>query len=65
TVTFHLNRPDATFPQKIASGAGSIVNHREYPADALRAEDITEPVELTLWVTPARFGPDQRQCVAG
>ncbi|WP_425086132.1 ABC transporter substrate-binding protein [Streptomyces hainanensis] len=38
TVTFHLNRPDAAFPQKIASGAGSIVNHREYPADALRTD---------------------------
>ncbi|WP_347877202.1 ABC transporter substrate-binding protein [Streptomyces sp. 8K308] len=38
TVTFHLNRPDATFPQKTASGAGSIVNHREYPAGALRTD---------------------------
>lgn len=38
TVTFHLNQPDATFPQKIASGAGSIVDHREYPADRLRTD---------------------------
>jgi peptide/nickel transport system substrate-binding protein len=38
TVTFHLSQPDATFPQKIASGAGSIVDHRAYPADALRTD---------------------------
>ncbi|MGP4110840.1 ABC transporter substrate-binding protein [Streptomyces sp. 4N509B] len=38
TVTFHLSEPDATFPQKIASGAGSIVDHRSYPADALRTD---------------------------
>ncbi|WP_326599961.1 ABC transporter substrate-binding protein [Streptomyces sp. NBC_01803] len=38
TVTFHLTQPDATFPQKIASGAGSIVDHRVYPADALRTD---------------------------
>ncbi|WP_433548424.1 ABC transporter substrate-binding protein [Streptomyces sp. CA-294286] len=35
-VVFHLTVPDATFPSKIASGAGSIVDHREYPADKLR-----------------------------
>ncbi|MBB5120641.1 ABC transporter substrate-binding protein [Streptomyces eurocidicus] len=38
TVVFHLNRSDATFPQKIASGAGSIVDHEEYPADKLRTD---------------------------
>jgi peptide/nickel transport system substrate-binding protein len=38
TVTFHLNQPDATFPQKIASGAGSIVDRLTYPADALRTD---------------------------
>ncbi|GAA3881995.1 ABC transporter substrate-binding protein [Streptomyces sedi] len=38
TVTFHLNEPDATFPQKIASGAGSLVDHREYPSDRLRTD---------------------------
>nr|WP_308119403.1 ABC transporter substrate-binding protein [Streptomyces sp. JJ38] len=38
TVVFHLNTSDATFPQKIASGAGSIVDHRVYPADALRTD---------------------------
>jgi peptide/nickel transport system substrate-binding protein len=35
TVVFHLKVPDATFPSKIASGAGSIVDHRVYPADKL------------------------------
>jgi peptide/nickel transport system substrate-binding protein len=38
TVVFHLKRPDATFPQKIASGAGSIVDHRVYPAGHLRRD---------------------------
>ncbi|MBV7695362.1 ABC transporter substrate-binding protein [Streptomyces sp. TRM70350] len=38
TVVFHLKVADATFPSKIASGAGSIVNHREYDADKLRED---------------------------
>ncbi|GAA0410009.1 ABC transporter substrate-binding protein [Streptomyces luteireticuli] len=38
TVTFRLKRPDAPFPLKIASGAGSIVDHTEYPADRLRTD---------------------------
>ncbi|MDX3075126.1 ABC transporter substrate-binding protein [Streptomyces sp. MI02-7b] len=38
-VVFHLKYSDATFPMKIASGAGSIVDHREYPADKLREDD--------------------------
>lgn len=38
TVVFHLNQSDATFPLKIASGAGSIVDHRSYPADKLRTD---------------------------
>ncbi|MGP4047457.1 ABC transporter substrate-binding protein [Streptomyces sp. 2A115] len=38
TVVFRLKDSDATFPSKIASGAGSIVNHREYPADTLRED---------------------------
>ncbi|MEV7417258.1 ABC transporter substrate-binding protein [Streptomyces sp. NPDC089919] len=38
TVVFRLKTPDATFPSKIASGAGSIVDHREYPADKLRKD---------------------------
>ncbi|WP_274556349.1 ABC transporter substrate-binding protein [Streptomyces spiramyceticus] len=39
TVVFNLKVPDATFPSKIASGAGSIVDHREYPADKLRTDN--------------------------
>ncbi|MFD4232222.1 ABC transporter substrate-binding protein [Streptomyces sp. NPDC058545] len=38
TVVFQLNVPDATFPSKIASGAGSIVDHSEYPANSLRKD---------------------------
>ncbi|MET9438897.1 ABC transporter substrate-binding protein [Streptomyces sp. NPDC006551] len=38
TVVFRLKVPDATFPSKIASGAGSIVDHREYAADGLRTD---------------------------
>ncbi|WP_419993581.1 ABC transporter substrate-binding protein [Streptomyces boninensis] len=38
TVTFKLKYADATFPMKIASGAGSIVDHTEYPADKLRKD---------------------------
>ncbi|MFF3845101.1 ABC transporter substrate-binding protein [Streptomyces sp. NPDC002328] len=50
TVTFHLSTPDATFPFKVATGAGSIVDRERYPADALRAGDGvdgTGPYELT------------------
>ncbi|MCL7428744.1 ABC transporter substrate-binding protein [Streptomyces sp. YS415] len=38
TVVFRLNTPDATFPSKIASGAGSIVDHRQYDAGGLRED---------------------------
>ncbi|MGW3657931.1 ABC transporter substrate-binding protein [Streptomyces sp. NPDC005151] len=36
TITFNLSSRDATFPQKLATGAGSIVDRDEYPADKLR-----------------------------
>ncbi|MFF7437801.1 ABC transporter substrate-binding protein [Streptomyces sp. NPDC008122] len=36
TVTFHLSGRDATFPLKVATGAGSIVDRDHYPADRLR-----------------------------
>ncbi|WP_330456843.1 ABC transporter substrate-binding protein [Streptomyces sp. NBC_00820] len=39
TVVFRLKVPDATFPSKIASGAGSIVDHRQYDAAGLRKDD--------------------------
>ncbi|MDO0916197.1 ABC transporter substrate-binding protein [Streptomyces sp. DT2A-34] len=38
TVVFRLNTPDATFPSKIASGAGSIVDEQQYDADGLRKD---------------------------
>ncbi|MDR3082022.1 MAG: ABC transporter substrate-binding protein, partial [Streptomyces sp.] len=38
TVTFNLKYPDATFPMKIASGAGSIVDRDTYPATKLRTD---------------------------
>ncbi|MEU8030190.1 ABC transporter substrate-binding protein [Streptomyces sp. NPDC049099] len=38
TVVFHLKTSDATFPSKIASGAGSIVDHRQYDASGLRTD---------------------------
>ncbi|WP_030606445.1 ABC transporter substrate-binding protein [Streptomyces fulvoviolaceus] len=38
TVVFKLNTADATFPSKVASGAGSIVDHRQYDADGLRKD---------------------------
>ncbi|MEU9184614.1 ABC transporter substrate-binding protein [Streptomyces sp. NPDC048484] len=37
-VVFKLKVSDATFPSKIASGAGSIVNRRAYSADGLRED---------------------------
>ncbi|MFI8102423.1 ABC transporter substrate-binding protein [Streptomyces sp. NPDC086023] len=36
TVTFNLSARDATFPFKIATGAGSIVDKEKYPAKSLR-----------------------------
>jgi peptide/nickel transport system substrate-binding protein len=50
TVTFHLSSPDATFPFKVATGAGAIVDHTKYPARSLRtgdAVDGTGPYLLT------------------
>ncbi|MDT3397455.1 ABC transporter substrate-binding protein [Streptomyces sp. B1866] len=38
-VVFTLRTPDATFPFKIATGAGSIVDRDTYPADHLHAGD--------------------------
>ncbi|WP_374227265.1 ABC transporter substrate-binding protein [Streptomyces sp. JJ66] len=72
TVVFHLNEPDATFPQKIASGAGSIVDHREYPADELRTKgeavgsgvytlDSFSEQEAAFSVNPGYQGPAEVQ----
>ncbi|MDH6217390.1 ABC transporter substrate-binding protein [Streptomyces pseudovenezuelae] len=52
TVTFHLSSPDATFPFKVATGAGSIVDRTKYPKKALRTDpgvDGTGPYELTSY----------------
>lgn len=38
TVVFRLKYPDATFPSKIASGAGSIVDSRQYAGNELRKD---------------------------
>ncbi|MEU3555534.1 ABC transporter substrate-binding protein [Streptomyces fragilis] len=48
-VTFRLNSPDATFPFKVATGAGAIVDSEAYPADELRGGgkvDGTGPYRL-------------------
>ncbi|GGY27507.1 ABC transporter substrate-binding protein [Streptomyces omiyaensis] len=39
TVTFNLGGRDATFPLKLATGAGSIVDRERYQADTLRADN--------------------------
>ncbi|MFE0462090.1 ABC transporter substrate-binding protein [Kitasatospora sp. NPDC058965] len=38
-VVFHLSVPDATLPDKLASAAGSIVDHAVFPADKELAND--------------------------
>jgi peptide/nickel transport system substrate-binding protein len=52
TVTFRLSSPDATFPLKVATGAGSIVDKDTYPADSLRTGtgvDGTGPYTLASY----------------
>ncbi|MGK5734265.1 ABC transporter substrate-binding protein, partial [Streptomyces sp. URMC 124] len=52
TVTFRLRVPDATFPFKIATGAGAIVDSSRYPADRLRTgteADGSGPYALTAY----------------
>ncbi|WP_369171906.1 ABC transporter substrate-binding protein [Streptomyces sp. R28] len=54
TVTFHLTSPDATFPLKVATGVGAIVDREKYSASALRrdnAVDGTGPYTLTAYTT--------------
>ncbi|MFF5975918.1 ABC transporter substrate-binding protein [Streptomyces sp. NPDC012769] len=41
-VTFQLSGRDATFPLKLATGAGSIVDRTTYPAGALRAGNAVD-----------------------
>ncbi|MFD0150425.1 ABC transporter substrate-binding protein [Streptomyces sp. NPDC055721] len=42
TITFTLGRGDATFPLKLATGAGSIVDRDLYPADQLRPGNLVD-----------------------
>ncbi|CCK27937.1 oligopeptide binding protein [Streptomyces davaonensis JCM 4913] len=52
TVTFRLSSPDATFPFKVATGAGSIVDRTKYPKNGLRTDngvDGTGPYELSSY----------------
>ncbi|QXE35108.1 peptide-binding protein [Streptomyces sp. GMY02] len=57
TVTFNLGSRDATFPLKVATGAGSIVDRTRYPATALRQGDEADgsgPYLLTSYTPGAR-----------
>ncbi|MGW2424986.1 ABC transporter substrate-binding protein [Streptomyces sp. NPDC001709] len=65
TVTFHLSSADATFPSKVATGAGSIVDKDKYPANALRtgtAVDGTGPYALASYTKDqqAELQPNDR-----
>ncbi|MFF8917959.1 ABC transporter substrate-binding protein [Streptomyces sp. NPDC015032] len=42
TITFNLSSRDATFPQKLATGAGSIVDRESYPAKKLRTGNTVD-----------------------
>jgi peptide/nickel transport system substrate-binding protein len=42
TVTFKLSSRDATWPLKVATGAGAIVDHTTYPADRLRTDNVVD-----------------------
>ncbi|MCQ4214671.1 ABC transporter substrate-binding protein [Streptomyces longispororuber] len=56
-VTFHLSSPDATFPLKVATGAGAIVDRNVYPEDALRSGndvDGTGPYTLKSYEPGSR-----------
>ncbi|MCX5410580.1 ABC transporter substrate-binding protein [Streptomyces sp. NBC_00059] len=56
TVTFNLSARDATFPQKLATGAGSIVDPANYPEDKLRTGnqvDGSGPYTLKSYVPGA------------
>ncbi|MGW3949997.1 ABC transporter substrate-binding protein [Streptomyces sp. NPDC004752] len=57
TVTFHLSSPDTTFPFKVATGAGAIVDKDKYPADSLRTDsgaDGSGPYQLTGYTKDQR-----------
>ncbi|MET7985585.1 ABC transporter substrate-binding protein [Streptomyces sp. NPDC005281] len=65
TVTFRLSSPDATFPFKLATGAGSIVDGTRYPRRSLRTDsgaDGTGPYVLKTYSanTKAVLAPNPR-----
>ncbi|MGW1063277.1 ABC transporter substrate-binding protein [Streptomyces aureus] len=51
TVTFHLSSPDATFPFKLATGAGSIVDSTRYPRRSLRTDNAVDGTGLYVLKT--------------
>ncbi|MGW6456031.1 ABC transporter substrate-binding protein [Streptomyces sp. NPDC055078] len=62
-ITFSLGAPDATFPQKLATGAGAIVDRSRYPSGKLRtgtAVDGSGPYVLKEYEhgTRARLVPN-------
>ncbi|MCP3818908.1 ABC transporter substrate-binding protein [Streptomyces sp. A3M-1-3] len=57
TITFNLSSRDATFPFKVATGAGSIVDREKYPAKELRTGDGVDgsgPYVLTSFDADSR-----------
>ncbi|MGX1027546.1 ABC transporter substrate-binding protein [Streptomyces sp. SAI-097] len=64
TVVFNLKGPDATFPSKIASGAGSIVSKSDYPPVSLRKDGKavgSGPYKLTSFDdTGATFAANEK-----
>ncbi|UUU24509.1 ABC transporter substrate-binding protein [Streptomyces sp. DSM 40750] len=62
SVSFRLSSPDATFPFKVATGAGAIVDRTKYPTNRLRADggaDGTGPYVLTSYTDQqARLTPN-------
>ncbi|MFF6782074.1 ABC transporter substrate-binding protein [Streptomyces sp. NPDC012510] len=62
TVSFRLSRPDATFPFKVATGVGAIVDRTKYPTNRLRTDggaDGTGPYVLTAYKDQqARLAPN-------
>ncbi|MFJ1603185.1 ABC transporter substrate-binding protein [Streptomyces sp. NPDC088253] len=60
-VTFHLSSPDATFPFKVATGAGSIVDHTRYPKRALRKDAGADGTGLYVLKT---YTKDKRAVLA-
>ncbi|MGJ5890710.1 ABC transporter substrate-binding protein [Streptomyces niveiscabiei] len=58
TVTFHLSSGDATFPFKLATGVGSIVDSTKYPENKLRTDDAvdgTGPYTITGYTKDERI----------